>query len=237
MGVRDNREQTKDKMLQKEYFDRQIKLWGEDIQNSLGSKKIAIVGCGGLGSSIAIALGASGIGYIHLIDFDEISLHNIHRQIAFKSADEGKPKAKVLSKLLELRCPYVKTVPHICTFEEFTKKDISLDLIIDATDNLPVRLQIDSFAKEKKIPWIYGSVEEFNAQVCFFEKSGFKAFKIIDKTPGGIAAAMVMQTASFQANLALRFLAGLSVRKDLLYYIYFNDEGEMVTQKFKMPIN
>jgi hypothetical protein len=38
-----------------------------------------------------------------------------------------------------------------------------------------------------------------------------------------------------QANLALRYLAGLSVKKDMLYYLYFNDEGELITQKFAMP--
>jgi len=38
-----------------------------------------------------------------------------------------------------------------------------------------------------------------------------------------------------QANLALRYLAGLSVKKDLLYYLYIDDEGESITQKFGMP--
>jgi len=35
--------------------------------------------------------------------------------------------------------------------------------------------------------------------------------------------------------LALRYLADLPVMKDKLYYLYFNDEGELVTQKFGMP--
>lgn len=78
---------------------------------------------------------------------------------------------------------------------------------------------IDAYAKEQKIPWIYGSVEAFNGQVCFFEKSSFGAFKISDKKPAGIAAPIVMHIASLQANLALRYLAGLSVKKDFLYYL------------------
>ena len=59
------------------YYNRQIQLWGKDTQDSLQNKSIAIIGSGGLGSSVSIALGASGIGKIHLIDFDEVSLHNI----------------------------------------------------------------------------------------------------------------------------------------------------------------
>jgi tRNA A37 threonylcarbamoyladenosine dehydratase len=44
-----------------DYFHRQVQLWGEETQKSLQSKRIAIIGSGGLGSSLAFALGASGI--------------------------------------------------------------------------------------------------------------------------------------------------------------------------------
>lgn len=218
------------------YFNRQVMLWGEDTQANLQNKKIAIIGSGGLGSSLGLALGASGIGHIDLVDFDEVSVHNIHRQIAFKVGDEGKKKCEVAAKLIESRCPYVKVTPFDMKFEEFAKEKRTYDLILDATDNLPSRAQIDKFAKEIGSPWIYGSVESFNGQVCFIEKSSFDAFKVMDRKPAGIAAPIVMHIASLQANLALRYLAGESVKKDLLYYLYFNDEGELITQKFKMPV-
>lgn len=218
------------------YFHRQVQLWGEETQNLLQNKKIAIIGAGGLGSSLAFALGASGIGEIHLIDFDEVSTHNIHRQIAFKIGDEGKNKATLNALLIEQRCPFVKAVSHECDFEEFAKKNITVDLIIDATDNLPTRAEIDEYCKSKNLPWIYGSVEAFHGQVCFFEHSSFKdAFKIILQTPAGIAAPIVMHIASLQANLALRYLTGLNVKKNQLYYLFFNNEGELVTQKFSLP--
>jgi molybdopterin/thiamine biosynthesis adenylyltransferase len=217
------------------YFHRQVQLWGEATQQSLQTKKIVIIGCGGLGSSLAYALGGSGIGEIHLVDFDEVSVHNIHRQIAFKVGDEGKLKADVVKESIENRCPFVKVYAHIGRLEDFTGKDIKVDLIIDATDNLPTRALIDIYAKKVNTPWLYGSVEAFNGQVCFFEKSSFKAFQISNKTPSGIAAPIVMHIASLQANLALRYLAGLSVKKDLLYYLFINDEGELITQKFGMP--
>ncbi len=162
-----------------DYFHRQIQLWGEETQLSLQSKKIAIIGSGGLGSSLAFALGASGIGEIHMIDFDTVSLHNIHRQIAFKMGDEEKFKAEVCATLIEERCPYVKATAHICDFDGFTQKNIDVDLIIDATDNLPSRGAINTYAKSKNLPWVYGSVEAFNGQVCFFEEASFnELFKI-----------------------------------------------------------
>jgi molybdopterin/thiamine biosynthesis adenylyltransferase len=218
------------------YFHRQIQLWGADTQQSLQKKKIAIIGSGGLGSSLAFALGASGIGEIHMIDFDEVSLHNIHRQIAFKLGDEGKNKALLNTQRIEERSPYVKAIPHNMDFREWSKLNISVDLIIDATDNLPTRAEINSYAKEKNLPWVYGSVEAFHGQVAFIEESSFSdAFKITQQTPEGIAAPIVMHIASLQANLALRYLAGLSVKKDLLYYLFFNNDGELITQKFGLP--
>jgi len=219
-----------------QYFHRQIQLWGEDTQNSLASKKIVIIGAGGLGSSLAFALGASGIGEIHIVDFDEVSLHNIHRQIAFKMGDEGKNKAIINAKIMEEKCPYVKAIAHECDFLTWSKKNIEVDLIIDATDNLPTRADINTYAKEKNLPWVYGSVEAFHGQVCFIEESSFTdAFKITQKTPEGIAAPIVMHIASLQANLALRYLAGLSLKKDMLYYLFFNADGELITQKFGLP--
>jgi molybdopterin/thiamine biosynthesis adenylyltransferase len=218
-----------------EYFHRQVQLWGEGTQQSLQGKSIAIIGCGGLGSSLSFALGASGIGTIHLVDFDEVSVHNIHRQIAFKVGDEGKLKAEVVSEIVEARSPYVKTHVYGEDFETFAKRNIEVDLIIDATDNLPVREKIDLYAKSVNTPWVYGSVEAFNGQVCFFDEASFQVFQISDKKPAGIAAPIVMHIASLQANLALRYLAGLTVKKDYLYYLFFNDEGELVTQKFGLP--
>jgi len=222
-------------MTQEEYFNRQIQLWGEATQRSLENKKIAVIGSGGLGSTLAMALGTSGIGEVHLVDFDRVSNHNIHRQIAFTLEDEGANKAKTVAKLLERKNPFVKAVAFDMPFEDFKKMGNRYDLILDATDNLPVRAEIDKYAKETKTPWIYASVEEFNGQVCFFEESDFQVFNVSDHKPGGIAAPIVMHVGSLQANLALRYLAGLSVKKDMLYYLYFDDEGVLVTQKFGMP--
>ncbi|MBD3840137.1 MAG: ThiF family adenylyltransferase, partial [Epsilonproteobacteria bacterium] len=91
-----------------EYFKRQIELWGQAKQESLNDKKILIVGAGGLGSSLAFALGCSGIGKIDIVDFDTVSIHNIHRQIAFFICDAGENKAKVVAQRIKDKNPFVK---------------------------------------------------------------------------------------------------------------------------------
>lgn len=221
---------------EKNYFNRQIQLWGEETQESLKTKKIAIIGSGGLGCSLAIALGSSGIGQIDLVDFDTVGVHNIHRQIGFKVGDEGKAKCEVLRDLVLSRNPFIEVNALYMDFDTFSHTDEDYDLILDGTDNLPTRAKINAFSKNKNIPWIYASVESFHGQVCFFQKSDFESvFNVTDHKPAGIAAPIVMQIASFQANMALRFLAGLKVKKDLLNYFFFNEEGEFIHQKFALP--
>ena len=222
-------------MKKADYFHRQIQLWGEETQKRLASKRIAIIGAGGLGSSLSLALGTSGIGTIHLVDFDTVSLHNIHRQIAFTLADEGHAKARVAAGLIRSKNPFVDVRPFVMDFAAFSQMDNRYDLILDATDNLPVREEIDRWAKGQNTPWVYGSVEAFQGQVCFFDRSSFGVFAVHDHSPAGIAAPIVMHIASLQANLALRYLAGLPVRKDRLYHLYFDEAGELITQKFGMP--
>ncbi len=219
-------------MTPQTYFHRQIQLWGVDTQELLASKKIAIIGSGGLGSSLDLALGTSGIGEIDLVDFDTIAIHNIHRQIAFTLKDEGKYKSRVASDLIKAKNPFVKTRGFVMDFGEFSHLGKKYDLILDASDNFDTRHQIDEYCNENGIPWIYASVEAFVGQVCFFEHGRFTAFNTPPHVPSGIAAPMVMHVASLEANIALRYLAGLKVARDKLYYIYFDEFGEFITQKF-----
>jgi len=218
-----------------DYFNRQIQLWGEETQSSLENKKIAIIGSGGLGCSLAMALGTSGIGQIDMVDFDTVGLHNIHRQIAFALKDENRLKAEVVVELMKTKNPFIEANAHCIDFEAFTKLENTYDLILDATDNLPTREAIDRYSKSIDTPWIYASVEEFNGQVCFFEKASFQVFNSSNHTVGGNIASMVMHVASLQATLAIRFLTNLPLVKEKLYYLYFNEEGELMTQKFGMP--
>jgi adenylyltransferase/sulfurtransferase len=219
------------------YYTRQIQLWGKSVQKNLENKHIVIVGCGGLGCSLGYSLGLSGIGKITLIDFDFVDIHNIHRQIAFTNDDINKNKCDILKNVITSRNPHVQVDTIFGTFDDYTmQKNIKPDLILDATDNLLVRAKIDEYAKTMKTPWIYASVEEFHGQVCFFDKSTFESiFSVKNRVPNGIACPIVMQIASTQANFAIRYLVGLPIKKDFLNYIFYDQEGELILQKFRLP--
>ena len=219
-----------------EYFLRQIDLWGEKTQANLKEKSIAIVGCGGLGSNLGLTLGSSGIGKIYLIDFDLVSMHNLHRQVAFTMEDVGKPKAKLLADLINSRYDGVEIVPIVGSFDDFCAQDVCVDIILDATDNLPTRQKIENYAKKTNSPWIYTSVEEWHGQLCLFEKASFaNAITINDRKPEGIAPPIVALMAAYEANMVLRYLAGLEVKTDQLNYLSFDASGQLSIKSFAMP--
>ena len=199
-------------------FRRQIEILGEH-QKELAKKSVLVVGAGGLGNVVMSEIGCIGLKEIYLIDFDMIELHNIHRQFQFKDTDIGKYKAKVLADRTH-RCG-TKIIPIVEKFEDFDKK---VDLVIDCTDNFEVRQKIDNFAKKNNIPWVYSSVESWVGQVCLFKDKNLDIFNLSEYKVSGVMPAMVGIVGSIEAMIATKYLAGLEVEMDKLYYIDFTKE-------------
>ena len=86
-----------------EKYSRQIIIdeIGEKGQLKIINSKIAIIGCGGLGTSAAQYLSMSGVGQFFLIDNDKIDLSNLNRQTLFTEKEIGKSKSKILSAKLK----------------------------------------------------------------------------------------------------------------------------------------
>lgn len=202
-------------------FRRQVELIGRKNQQILSQKSILIVGCGGLGNSIATVLSCIGLKKIVLIDFDEIEIHNLHRQIQFSISDIGEKKAKVLADKIS-RCN-TKIEYLIKNFNE--NLDINVDLVFDATDNFDVRKKIDKFAKRKNIPWVYASVDEYVGQVGVFKKTSFDIFASKKTSIKGQIPPMVTLISSISAMLGLKTLLG--IQDEVLYFIDFNNELEI----------
>src|SRR6201993_3611142 len=58
-------------------------------QARLREAKVLVIGAGGLGSPLILYLAAAGVGTIGIVDFDTVSLSNLQRQIAHRTADIG----------------------------------------------------------------------------------------------------------------------------------------------------
>lgn len=155
-----------------EYFQRQTTLSeiGLAGQELLQKAKVLVIGCGGLGSPIAIYLAASGIGELHLVDFDTISVSNLHRQVFFKVEDIQQPKVKILANEIKKRAPFTRVT---FTNEAIHKNSIlelisEYDIIVDGTDNLQIKYLINDACVLQKKPLVYGSLYKFDGYVATF---------------------------------------------------------------------
>lgn len=205
----------------KENFYNRQELLLQEKQENLYNKVIAIIGAGGLGSTIAYALGSVGLKEILIVDFDTVSISNIQRQIMFTFDDENKFKAQCFKKL-ENRS-YTKITPMIMGADEFFATNPKVDLIIDASDNLEARASIDRYSKTNSIAWVYASVEEFFVSIGIIKNKQFLFQKEIKRIKPQTTP-MVMLSATLASTLALKFLAGYDVKIDYLYYFDFSKD-------------
>lgn len=141
----------------KKEFQRLGLLFGEEKVDLLANKHVAIFGIGGVGSYAAEAIARSNVGKITLVDFDDVDITNINRQIPALSSTVGQKKADVMKRRIEdinPDCTVIvlgkKYLPE--NREEFFIEDY--DYIVDAIDIITSKIDLIVEAKTRNIPII-----------------------------------------------------------------------------------
>ena len=144
-------------------YSRQVLFSGIGIagQTKIIASRVAIVGCGALGSVQAELLVRAGVGNLRIIDRDFVEESNLQRQILFDEGDVRglMPKAVAAEKKLRLVNSLVSIEGIV---EDVNTASIErllqgVDLIMDATDNFETRYLVNDYAVCSRIPWIYGA--------------------------------------------------------------------------------
>ncbi|MDP2089120.1 MAG: HesA/MoeB/ThiF family protein [Flavobacteriaceae bacterium] len=143
---------------------------GENGQNLLQKSNVLIIGCGGLGSAVAVYLAASGVGNIHLVDFDVVSVSNLHRQVFYTLEDVGKPKVFCLKNYIESISPFVKVTEDQVAISKYNIAAFVKDagIIVDCTDNLHIKYLINDVCVLHHKTLVYGSLHKFDGYVATF---------------------------------------------------------------------
>ena len=208
-----------------ERYSRQILLAEIDFsgQEAIASASVAIVGCGGLGSMIGLYLAGAGVGAITLIDDDVVEVSNLHRQLAFRETDLGKPKSEALAhELKALNKDVVITAERYRFGTDSIRDEASLngvDLVLDATDNLEARHYIEATTRTLGLPWIMGAATRLHGQVAAFSASRKEgcyrciapvvdAQQTADCRNEGVLGPVIGVIAAWQAQDAILSLAG-----------------------------
>lgn len=138
-------------------FFRTETLIGIDGLTTLSAKNVMICGIGGVGSYAAEALGRAGIGRITLVDFDDICLTNVNRQIHALSSTVGLPKVEVMAARLRDINPAADIIPIKAFFSRDNAEKLmvsSPDYVLDAIDHFTAKTALITFCRERGIPII-----------------------------------------------------------------------------------
>jgi len=160
------------KINKNQFFIRQTTLedFGETKQQLLQNAKVAVVGCGGLGSIASVYLAGSGIGHLKLIDFDTVNQSNLHRQVFYTVNDLEKPKAKILGKHIKNITPFTEVIIENSAINKSNINSIlnGYDIILDCTDNLPIKYLLNDYCVIHDKTLVYGSLFKFDGYVATF---------------------------------------------------------------------
>ena len=126
-------------------FDRIARLVGDAGVAELGSRRVVVVGVGGVGSFAAEALVRSGVGRLTVVDYDRVCVTNVNRQLHAMKGTLGKPKAEVMAERLRLINPDAVVEARSEFYGPETSARLLVpepDLVIDAIDNVTAKLHL-----------------------------------------------------------------------------------------------
>lgn len=143
--------------MQDNRFERLELLVGREGVDRLAASSVAIFGIGGVGSYAAEALARAGVGRLTLIDFDEISLSNLNRQIHALETTVGRPKVQVMAERCRLINPQAQIEPLKSFYAAENSEELlgrGYDYVLDCIDLITAKLHLIQHCKERKIPII-----------------------------------------------------------------------------------
>jgi len=204
-------------------YNRQILLNDFDVagQERLQQATVLVVGLGGLGCPAALYLAAAGVGRLLLADGDVVELSNLQRQLAHVEADIGTNKAVSAAAAVAALNPgvQVEVIDQSLTEAAIPALLAGVDLVVDATDNYPIRFALNRACIERAVPLVSAAAVRSEGQIAVFDPaSGGPCYRCLydessaetalSCSESGVLAPVVGVLGSLQAMEALKLLAG-----------------------------
>ena len=204
-------------------YSRQILLADIAIegQQQLLNSHVLIVGLGGLGSPAALYLAGAGIGTLTLADDDDVHLSNLQRQILFTTDDIAHPKAQAAKLRLAQLNPGSKLIvlQQRLTGDVLKNAVAHADVVLDCTDNMATRQEINAACVALNTPLISASAVGFGGQLMVltppWEQGCYRCLWPDDVEPerncrtAGIVGPVVGVMGTLQALEAIKLLSGI----------------------------
>jgi len=191
-------------------------------QQQIEQSRVAVLGCGALGSVTAELLARAGVGSLRLIDRDLVEWSNLQRQSLYTEADAEAGRAKVEAAANHLR-QINSTIQIDEVVADVTSANVAdclgkVDLVVDGSDNFPLRLLLNDYSLRHRIPWVHGGCIGATGQVRLFHGRS-PCFRCLVPSPpdpatvatcdtAGVLGAATHLIASLQVAEALKILSG-----------------------------
>ncbi len=137
-------------------FDRLGRLVGDEAMTRLFAARVLVIGLGGVGSHAAVALARSGVGWLGLVDFDQVCATNVNRQVQAREGAAGRSKAQVLAEYIRSIHPQVQAEPMHRFYDSASAEALlgepAVDWVVDAIDNVTTKCHLLASCRERGIP-------------------------------------------------------------------------------------
>jgi molybdopterin/thiamine biosynthesis adenylyltransferase/rhodanese-related sulfurtransferase len=191
-------------------------------QARLLESRVLIVGAGGLGSPTALYLAAAGVGTLGVVDFDDVEVSNLQRQVAHTTAGVGTPKVESVRAAVGALNPDVRVVALRERLDagNVARLIAGADVIVDGTDTFETRYLLNDAAVRAGIPVVHASVFRFEGQVTTFIPRVGPCYRCLYPEPPppelapacsvvGVLGVVPGIMGLLQANEALKLLLGI----------------------------
>ncbi|XP_069575760.1 adenylyltransferase and sulfurtransferase MOCS3 [Brachyistius frenatus] len=204
-------------------YSRQLLLPSLGVQGQLNLSKtsVLIVGCGGLGCPLAQYLAAAGIGRLGLLDYDEVELSNLHRQVLHGEENQGQAKALSAAGAVTRLNSTVECVPyHLQLSPENALQLIQqYDIVADCSDNVPTRYLVNDACVLGGKPLVSASALRMEGQLTVYNYGGGPCYRCLYPAPpppqtvtncsdGGVLGVVPGIMGCFQALEVLKIASG-----------------------------
>ena len=229
-------------------FSRHITLdeVGVEGQQRLKSARVLCVGAGGLGSPAALYLAAAGVGTIGLVDFDEVDVSNLQRQVLYSTADVGRPKLEAAAARLRGLNPHLEIEAHPVTLDASNAKALvaAYDVVLDGTDNFTARYLVNDACVMTRTLNAFGSIFRFEGQASVFAAENGPCYRCLHPEPpppglvpscaeAGVLGVLPGIIGTIQATEAIKLILG--VGEPLIGRFVIYDALRMRFRELKLP--
>ena len=225
-----------------EFTDEQIERYSRHImlpevggsgQQKMLEARVLLLGAGGLGSPAAYYLAAAGIGNLGIVDFDQVDLSNLQRQIIHSTERIGMLKTESAKKTIQALNPDVNVTLYNEKMDSSNIMSLikDYDYVVDGSDNFPTRYLVNDACVMKNKTLIHGSIYRFEGQVTVFKPGDGPCYRCLYPEPphpgmvpncqeGGVLGVLAGVIGNLQVVEVLKLVLGIGkplVGKLLIY--------------------